>query len=186
MKQLCFFIVVFLLSQAMAIAASDPSHPQLRAELLKMEAEDQRYRQPGETNNSKADEINIAHLKRLKQIIDEVGWPGISMVGEDGALAAWLITQHADQDRAFQKQMLELIEPLIATGEVSAETYVYLYDRVNTPQRYGTQGECNAEGRWIPNEIENRGNVDSRRAEIGLLPLADYAELVSGYLCGSK
>ena len=179
---------VLLLAFPGLLLAGDPVErpefrQELRLELLGMEAEDQRYRRPGNQDTSKADAINTAHLRRLKQIVAEVGWPGISMVGEDGAQAAWLLVQHADQDRAYQREILALIEPLVAVGEVSPETFAYLYDRVNLPQRYGTQGECKAAGQWVPYAIEDEGGVDSRRAAIGMEPLARYAALVSTYLC---
>ena len=148
-----------------------------------MEQRDQHYRQPGLTDAEKADAVNVEQLKRLKQIVKVSGWPTKSMVDEDGAYAAWLITQHADQDRAFQTQVLAMIEPLRANGEVSAETYAYLYDRIHTPQRYGTQGECQSVGRWVPRVIENPELVDHRRQQVGMMMLATYIELVSSYLC---
>src|SRR3954453_2080197 len=36
------------------------------------------------------------HDLRLAAIIAAVGWPGRSLVGEDGADAAWALAQHAD------------------------------------------------------------------------------------------
>lgn len=43
-----------------------------------------------------------AHLPRDPGVIAEVGWPGRSMVGDDGASAAWLPVQHAGTDPVFQ------------------------------------------------------------------------------------
>ena len=42
----------------------------------------------------------------LKGIVNKQGWPTISDIGKDGFNAAWLLVQHADTDRAFQKQCL--------------------------------------------------------------------------------
>lgn len=36
------------------------------------------------------------NLPWLRQVISGVGWPGKSLVGEDGAHAAWLLAQHAE------------------------------------------------------------------------------------------
>lgn len=49
------------------------------------------------------------HQARLKAIIDRHGWPGKSLVGEDGAQSAWLLVQHADVDLAFQERCLTLM-----------------------------------------------------------------------------
>ena len=54
------------------------------------------------------------------------GWPTISEVGEKGASAAWLLTQHADADPVFQARALRLMEPLVAQGEVSKANHAYL------------------------------------------------------------
>jgi hypothetical protein len=35
-----------------------------------------------------------AHTARLRAIVSQYGWPGRSLVGEDGADAAWLLLQH--------------------------------------------------------------------------------------------
>jgi hypothetical protein len=53
--------------------------------------------------------VDADNLAWLKEVVAEVGWPGQSMVGEDGAHAAWLLAQHADQDPAFQRRCLELL-----------------------------------------------------------------------------
>jgi hypothetical protein len=45
--------------------------------------------------------IDAENLPWLKRVIAEVGWPGKSLVGDEGASAAWLLVQHADQDPAF-------------------------------------------------------------------------------------
>lgn len=114
----------------------------------------------------------------LKADVAANGWFTISTSGEQASSAAWLMAQHADRDRPFQKQVLALMEPLAASGEVSRANYAYLWDRVavgeNRPQRYGTQGRCTSPGRWEPNEIEDREGVEARRevAEIG--PLTEY------------
>jgi hypothetical protein len=111
----------------------------------------------------------------LKTIVDKLGWPNKTAVGEDGAHAAWLLVQHADQDPDFAKRALGLMEPLVKPGEVDARDYAYLYDRVavhdNRPQRYGTQFKDG-----YPNPIEDEAHVDERRAAIGLGTMAAYKQ----------
>jgi hypothetical protein len=126
--------------------------------------------------------VDAANTTRLKEIVAQVGWPTISMVGGDAAGAAWLLAQHADRDRAFQVDVLARIEKLLDSGEATHKEYAYLYDRVNEPQRYGTQGTCLSATRWAPRPIENEADVDKRRAEVGLLTMAEYIAIIS-HMC---
>jgi hypothetical protein len=120
-------------------------------------------------------QVDAKHRARLTQIIDKHGWPGKSLVGRDGAQAAWLIVQHSDADVKFQRRCLELLESA-PEGEIKIDHVVYLTDRVlvneGKPQRYGTQMGENFE----PRPIEDAENVDRRRAEVGLPPLDEYVK----------
>lgn len=115
----------------------------------------------------------------LKGVVDENGWPRISKVGKAGARAAWLLTQHADMDPAFQLRALELMEPLLDEGEVSKGSYAYIYDRImlklSGKQRYGTQVECK-DGERIPRPLEEPEKLDELRAEMGMGSFAEYRE----------
>lgn len=117
--------------------------------------------------------VDDAHRRRLYEIVDQHGWPGKTLVAADGENAAWLIVQHADVDRAFQKKCLRLMEAM-PQGEVEPKHLAYLTDRIlvgeHKPQRYGTQ----IDNEFKPRPIEDAENVDKRRAEMGLQPLADY------------
>lgn len=130
------------------------------------------------------DEQNTAWLK---DDIAKNGWFLISRDGPDADNAAWLMAQHADQDLPFQKQILALIEPLVARHESNAKNYAYIYDRVavneKRPQRYGTQGRCTEAGAWEPRETEKPGGLDARRASVGLPPEATYIGL---FHCGKE
>jgi hypothetical protein len=74
----------------------------LRAELLHRSEQDQAVRCMPEPDWEIVATVGADNLAWLKEVLAEVGWPGQSMVGEDGAHAAWLLAQHADQDPAFQ------------------------------------------------------------------------------------
>jgi len=176
--------------------------PALRQELLEMEKKDQAARiamltemgrqgqtplgeKPGpKAPASKAvvdasralEELDRKHRVRLREIIGRHGWPGKSLVGTDGAQAAWLLVQHSDHDRDFQKQCLALMTAA-PKREVDARNVAYLTDRVllaeGKKQRYGTQLQGEG-GTFKPRPIEDPANVDKRRAEMGLEPLAEY------------
>jgi hypothetical protein len=163
--------------------ASEITEPGLRAELLEMKAADQRPRADSPTERAELEQANRRNTLRLKEIVARYGWPTISMVGEDGAQAAWLLAQHSDSDRGFQRQALRSIEKLVPAGEAVPRNYAYLYDRLNTPQRYGTQGTCNSTGLWVPLEVEDEARLDERRAEAGLPPMKEYIETASRFAC---
>lgn len=157
---------------------SKPANEELMRELLAMEARDQEAIASGvdEAERRKTLDTNTA---RMKEIVGEFGWPTRSLVGRMGSSAAWLLVQHSDRDREFQRKCLELIEPHVHTREVRPSEFAYLTDRVlvgnNEPQVYGTQfrhGENGIE----PLPIADAENVDQRRAEVGLEPLDYYLD----------
>jgi hypothetical protein len=148
--------------------------PGLREELLAMQERDQAQR----TGEPVGTETDIDRTVRLREIVDEYGWPTPELVGKDGASAAWLIAQHSDFDVAFQVEVLALMRDALDEGDADATEVAYLQDRVavNTgrPQTYGTQIRCRG-GRARPaTPISDRPQVDELRAEIGLEPLEDY------------
>lgn len=123
--------------------------------------------------------VDLANTEWLKADVAAHGWPKQSVEGKDPVNDAWTLIQHADHDVAFQRQVLALMEPLLATKDVTGQEYAYLYDRVavnsGEPSRYGTQGECNAHGVWEAINVEDPANLDARRASLGLGPEAPYA-----------
>jgi hypothetical protein len=172
----------------------------LRQELLRRMGEDQKARQavlpfleklkiwdPAEIKKldlpevKKLNEIDRRNTARMKEIVNQHGWPGNALVGADGANAAWLLVQHADQDPGFQKQCLALMEKAIKQGQASAGDWAYLTDRVRIAEKknqlYGTQLRQEG-GKWSPLPIEDPSNVDRRRKGVGLSSLADYLKFV--------
>ncbi len=121
-----------------------------------------------------------ANAEWLKGEIAKQGWPTISRDGAEADKAAWILVQHADHDPQFQKDVLERLTALRTKGETNPSNYAYLHDRVaanaGREQRYGTQGGCKA-GQWTVKPLEDPANVDRRRADVGLKPLADYVAL---------
>ncbi len=171
-----------ILASAVAVvvaAASCSSEPvelnlDLQTELVEMQAADQAERTGEVAGNGDRE-----RTARLAEIIDEYGWPTQSLVGTDGATAAWLIAQHSDLDVEFQERALELMHEAVEDGEADSTELAYLEDRVaanrGEAQIYGTQIGC-VDGQAVPGPIANEENVEQRRAEVGLQPLADYLE----------
>jgi hypothetical protein len=121
----------------------------------------------------------------MKQIVKQFGWPGKSLVGADGAQAAWILVQHADHDRPFQTQCLELLKGAVKKGEATGDQLAYLTDRVRVGEKkkqvYGTQLHW-VKGKLQPQPIEDEANVDKRRKEVGLSSLADYLKFTQQVL----
>lgn len=122
------------------------------------------------------------NVTRVADIVDVHGWPGRSMVGEDGAAAAWGIAQHADGDQALRRRLLPALAAAVRAGEVPGDHLAALTDRVlladGLPQRYGTLIQ-ERDGKWVLREpIEDESSLDRRRAEIGVGPWRDWVALV--------
>jgi hypothetical protein len=169
-------------STPVSTTATDPA---LRDELLAMLAADQADRQEVEPDIG----AERARTERLRRIVAERGWPTRTLVGDDGATAAWAIAQHSDLDPQFQRQALDLLRAAVAAGEADPGELAYLVDRVaanaGQPQTYGTQMGCTDDGRPQLAPLAEPDRVDALRAEAGLPPLADYlAELAE--VCASS
>jgi hypothetical protein len=120
------------------------------------------------------------NLLWLKGVVAKHGWPGKSLVGPRGARDAWLLVQHADSDRDFQKACLAKMEAL-PKGEVEPRDIAYLTDRVligtGKKQKYGTQATFK-DGKLVFAPIEDEEKVDERRKAVGLPPLAEYRKVL--------
>lgn len=161
------------------------TRPALRQNLLLMAKQDQDVRAHLLSTRSRIDvatpegmrlrEVDSRNLKRLKHIIAQDGFPTAQMVGIDGVDAAWLLTIHA-QDPDFQEEVLRLTVTHVRRGEILSDQVAMLTDDLlqgrGKKQRYGTNYELR-DGQLYPAAIEDEGNVDTRRREVGLLSLAN-------------
>jgi hypothetical protein len=170
-----------------AIARFEASipEPELRRELLEMRRVDQAARRgeaiPENEGKSMSD-VDTANTRRMKQIVEEHGWPTNELVGEDGARSAWLLVQHTDLDPAFQRECLDMMNAL-EPGLVSPVDLVYLTDRVlvneGKPQIYGTQF-WSPDGTARPRPIQDPSRVESLRAEVGMISMQEYHQRMTG------
>jgi hypothetical protein len=154
----------------------------LEKALLDMEAQDQAIRNEltaaGALNDKyhpRLEEVHRANASRLRQIIAVFGWPGITLVGDNGAKAAWRIALHSISEPPFMRQCRDLLEHASETGDAPRWQFAIIDDRIRVyegrPQRYGTQLRVGANG-LEPHPLENEGRVSSMRAQAGLPPLA--------------
>jgi len=163
----------------------------LAAELSAMVEEDQRIRRPPPEQKNKFtvrmspersmewNRVSAANTDRLREVIERYGWPGRSLVGEDGAQHAWLLAQHADHHLDFQRWALGLLADAVDRGEATERQLAYLTDRVRMnegrEQLYGTQLADVRHGVAVPWPVEDPEQLDARRAAVGLEPFAEYA-----------
>jgi Family of unknown function (DUF6624) len=156
-----------------------PGEPQdafkeIADEIIKMSEVDQQMRESGQWDAS----IDVENTQRMKEFVEQMGWPTRSKVGGHASEMAWLLVQHADHDRAFQQTCLDLMKAQVA-GEVLPGNIAYLEDRVRVgegrPQIYGTQFYTDEAGNFGPRPIEDPEHVDERRQAVGLQPLSEYA-----------
>ncbi len=157
----------------------------LRTELLSMREKDLSTRKKladrGELEHDnyhpEMRKIHQDNNSRIKEIITDIGWPMKSVVGDDGAEAAWLIVQHAILEPEFQKECLIRLKEAVENGEANSWHLAYLQDRVliqeGKPQIFGTQHIAN-NGRMEPLPIEDIKVADLRRKELGLWSLEEH------------
>ena len=117
-------------------------------------------------------EVHSRNAERLREIIDQHGWPGRTLVGDRAERAAWLILQHAIAYPQLMRSGLELIREASERGEVSRAEVAVLEDRIRIlegrSQLYGTQYDWDDRGEMSPLPIEDSKGVDERRLAIGL------------------
>lgn len=158
----------------------------LRAELLAMREKDITTRtslvEKGELSDKEyhpvMKSVHEENNKRIKEIIEEFGWPLESEVNEDGAEAAWLIVQHAVLEPRLQEECIGLLKDAVEIGEAKGWFLAYLQDRVlirqGKPQIYGTQHEV-VNGRMKPMKTENPDEVNKRRDILGIWLQEEHA-----------
>lgn len=123
----------------------------------------------GKGYHPKMEAVHRANAKRLREIIDKIGYPGISKVGEEASEAAWLIVQHAVSEPVFMQNCYQLMN--MDKEDINLAHIAYLYDRIqcfkSKPQRFGTQ--LTADGGIYP--VENKEDLNTLRLQMNLPPL---------------
>jgi hypothetical protein len=113
---------------------------------------------------------------RLGEIMDEYGWPTVTLVGREAAISAWKIAQHADRQLDVQRRAVMLLAQAVGAGQAEARDLAFLRDRtlVNDGHRqiYGTQIATVRDGVPIPWPCVDPDRMDELRAEVGIEPFA--------------
>lgn len=121
--------------------------------------------------------VDARNVARLREILKTYGWPGKTLVGTDGAGAAWTIAQHGD--RVFLQQTVPLMKAAAEHGELDWGLVATSIDRVllasGKKQLYGTQFDTEGD-RCEPKNVAEPAKLDERRKAVGLGPISEYAQ----------
>jgi Family of unknown function (DUF6624) len=168
-----------------------PANPDLAAEIERLGKADQAVRPAGKKtwDNKKVEATDRADGVTARAIFAKYGLPTFALVGPEAAESFATVIQH--QPLAFQEEVLPQMKVASEAGQISAESYAMLLDRVESnsgkPQTYGENFVCAPDGKGGPSPIADPEHVDRRRAEMGLMPLDLYAkalgELYMNNLC---
>jgi hypothetical protein len=159
-----------------------PTNPQLQAEIERLIKADQGVRQVRKKTWSpkKMQVTDRADGIIVREILAKYGLPTFALVGPRAAEGFADVIQH--QPLALQREVLPQMKAKAAEGQIDPEHYAMLLDRVESsshrPQTYGENFVCTPKGKFEPSPIADPQNVDRRRAELGLMPLALYKKLL--------
>jgi len=147
----------------------------LRDELVQHEAMNEGY-------HPRMEKLHNANAAALEEIMDEVGYPGLSMVGKAGSNACWLIIQHAIGQPAFMKKSLVFLREATSAKESDPNLLAYLSDRIavleGRLQKYGTQFDWDEHGEMSPSPLDNVSLVNLRRQKLGLNSVEEQTDLM--------
>jgi Family of unknown function (DUF6624) len=155
----------------------------LRQVLLRLGRADQAVRQGGGDLADSASSATFmrrmaatdsADARALQGIVDRFGWPTRSLVGVDGAEAAFLIAQHNPPLQPEARRLMRALPP----AEYFPGDWAMLDDRIRVhegmPQRYGTQLSIRGGEAMTFDPIQDVAHLDQRRAAVGLPPVDTY------------
>jgi len=115
--------------------------------------------------------------RKVKNILDKYGWPLKEMIGEQGNLTICNVIQHSDTE--IRIKYLPMIRQAVKEKKLEPRFLVRAEDRIATErgdlQIYGGQMKYYPETKnfnvW---PVYDPVNIDKRRAEIGLGPIAEH------------
>ena len=177
-------LILFVLLSA--CHSTDRADPELRAALIARAAKDQREMldQAAHATDSAYSRRVAATLRSNAEWLDSIvtasSWPGFARVDSSGAHDAFLIAQHSDSSPVPQRHFLEALRAAVTAHDALPQDLAYLEDRVRKaaarPQLYGTQPAYDSSGNAIQPLVETPESLDTRRARVGLMPMAKYLE----------
>jgi hypothetical protein len=196
MKQKILITVLGILFFNMAFGQNNKTaesnlNKELIAVLDTIHQEDQKYREElqvlkkkyGQKSKEVQDLWKIINVKdsinliKVEKILAEHGWLGADIVGKQGNATLFLVIQHANT--ATQLKYLPMLKEAVKSGKAKASHFALMEDRVllaqGEKQIYGSQLETDYKtNQYVLSAMIDPDNVDKRRAEVGLKPIAEY------------
>ena len=197
LRKICLSEFLSDLKPCDGLSIEEIENEKLQDDLIKMYVDDQAVR--GNLMQDIINKYNIDTAKitknsgvmvdeqnrnRLKEIFKEIGFPTKKQVGKDAIKGIFLIIQHSDGDKEWQKSQLSNIEIAVQNGELDGQKYAYLYDRIKInngkKQLYGTQfSNVDPINKTVELfETEDIEDLDMRRMKIGMMPIEMYKEFM--------
>ncbi len=120
---------------------------------------------------------HIINENKVRTILDNYGWPTKEMIGEHGNWTICNVIQHAEND--VRVKYLPMMKEAVKEKKLEPRFLVRAQDRIATErgdlQIYGGQMKYYPETKsfnvW---PVFDPVNIDNRRAEIGLEPIAEF------------
>jgi len=117
------------------------------------------------------------NIIKIKEILDKNNWPELTLIGEQGNRTICNVLQHADQKT--REHYIPLMKQAVLDKKLEARYLVRAEDRIATDkgelQIYGGQMKYYPKTKnfnvW---PVYDPINIDKRRAEIGLEPIAEF------------
>ncbi|GAB5554947.1 MAG: hypothetical protein Sapg2KO_45380 [Saprospiraceae bacterium] len=118
-----------------------------------------------------------SNIKKVKEILGKKNWPDTTLIGQRGNQIICTILQHSDLET--REHYIPRMKQAVLDKKLEARWLVRAEDRIRTDkgelQMYGGQMK------WYPETktfnvwpVYDPANVDKRRAEIGLVPIAEW------------
>lgn len=143
-----------------------------REMLLQVVDEDQSKK----SDTDKLNKIYEENSSKLCQILKTNGWPTTALVDVEGVLATFQILKNAATFE-LQRDLIPVIVAAIKKDPYQKREFAGVFDRLRVSagmkQLFGTQAVSTG-GFLVLYPIEDEANVDARRAEYSLSPLAQY------------
>lgn len=122
-------------------------------------------------------ERDARNQRALAQIMDSIGYPGISTVGTVLSIVAAMVIIHAPL--TYQTKYYPMVEQAVASRELEKKYLAYLKDRMlmstGKKQLYGTQLVFNKKSNALEvYPVEKLATIDVLRAAMGMEPLSEY------------
>ncbi len=132
--------------------------------------------QTKKSDQEKLHKIYEDHTVKLCQILKTNGWPTTALVDREGVFATFQTLKNAGSFE-LQRDLLPVIVAAVKKDPIQKREFAGLFDRLRVSagmkQLFGSQA-VSMGGFLVLYPIEDEANVDARRAQYDLSPMAQY------------